>query len=113
MTERYCFELAILIGLQTQPWCIPPLSTHTRCQKFTPSELTTNESVLICLPVGSDVSPWVLNTTFLYLSFLFQAKYKEESLIEASESLYYVLPETLATQHAREASDLLSEVHRL
>ena len=72
--------------------------------------------MLICLNVGCDVSPWVLNNPFfsvMYLSSLFQAKYKEESLKEASDSLYHLLPETLETQHAREASDLQSEVHRL
>lgn len=42
--------------------------------------------------------------------FLFQSKYKEEGKKEASMSLYSVLPETPEIQHAREASELRSEV---
>ena len=41
---------------------------------------------------------------------LFQAKYKEAGKKEASTSLYHLLPETLETQHAKEATELLSEV---
>ena len=41
---------------------------------------------------------------------LFQSKYKEEGKKEASMSLYSILPETPETQHAREASELQSEV---
>lgn len=41
---------------------------------------------------------------------VFQSKYKEEGRKETSMSLYSVLPETPETQHAREASELQSEV---
>ena len=41
---------------------------------------------------------------------MFQSKYKEEGKKEASMSLYSILPETPETQHAREASELQSEV---
>lgn len=41
----------------------------------------------------------------------FQSKYKEEGKKEASLSLYSILPETPETQHAREASELQSEVN--
>lgn len=44
---------------------------------------------------------------------LFQSKYKQEGLKEASLSLYSVMPETLQTQHAREASELQSEVEKV
>ena len=40
----------------------------------------------------------------------FQAKYKEAGKKEASSSLYHLLPETLDTQHAKEAYQLQSEV---
>ena len=42
---------------------------------------------------------------------MFQSKYKEEGKKEASISLYSLLPETMETQHAKEASELRSEVH--
>lgn len=42
---------------------------------------------------------------------LLQLKYKEEGKKDVSINLYSVLPETLETQHAREASALQSEVH--
>lgn len=41
---------------------------------------------------------------------VFQAKYKEASKRQASTSLYHRLPETLETQHAKEASQLQSQV---
>lgn len=41
---------------------------------------------------------------------MFQSKYKEEGKKEASISLYSLLPETMETQHAKEASELRSEV---
>lgn len=41
----------------------------------------------------------------------FQSKYKEEGKKEAAISLYSILPETPETQHAREASELQSEVN--
>lgn len=37
-------------------------------------------------------------------------KYKEDGRKKASECLYSLLPETLETQHAKEATELLSEV---
>lgn len=46
----------------------------------------------------------------MWFVLLFQSKYKEEGKKEASMSLYSVLPETPETQHAREASELRSEV---
>lgn len=45
--------------------------------------------------------------------WLFQSKYKEEGKKEAAVSLYSILPETPETQHAREASELQSEVVQL
>ena len=40
----------------------------------------------------------------------FQAKYKELSRKEVGSNLYSLLPSTMETQHARESSELLSEV---
>lgn len=40
----------------------------------------------------------------------FQRKYKEAGKKAATSSLYSALPETLETQHAREASQLQSQV---
>lgn len=40
----------------------------------------------------------------------FQRKYKEAGRKAAMSSLYATLPETLETQHAREASELQSQV---
>lgn len=48
----------------------------------------------------------VLNT----VSVMFQNKYKEEGLKDAAISLYHVMPDTMQTQHAREAEQLRSEV---
>ncbi|MED6273160.1 hypothetical protein CHARACLAT_003846 [Characodon lateralis] len=42
-----------------------------------------------------------------------ESKYKEEGKKEASMSLYSILPETPETQHAKEASELQSEVKHL
>lgn len=42
-----------------------------------------------------------------------QAKYKEASRKEASSCLYHQLPETLETLHAKEATELQSQVHTL
>ncbi|XP_038148042.1 nebulette-like [Cyprinodon tularosa] len=42
-----------------------------------------------------------------------ESKYKEEGKKEASMSLYSILPETPQTQHAKEASELQSEVRHL
>lgn len=39
-----------------------------------------------------------------------QAKYKEASRKEAGSALYHTLPETLDTLHAKEASELQSQV---
>lgn len=47
-----------------------------------------------------------LNVLFL----LFQVKYKEVVKKEASSCLYSKLPETLETQHAKDASQLQSQV---
>ena len=44
---------------------------------------------------------------------VFQAKYKEASKKQASTPLYHRLPETLETQHAKEASQLQSQVNTL
>lgn len=41
-----------------------------------------------------------------------QAKYKEASKKEANSCLYHQLPETLETQHAKEATELQSQVHK-
>lgn len=41
----------------------------------------------------------------------FQTRYKEAGRKEANSSLYSLLPETLETAHAKEASELLSEVN--
>lgn len=43
---------------------------------------------------------------------VFQAKYKKASKKDTSTSLYHRLPETLETQHAKEASQLQSQVCR-
>lgn len=40
----------------------------------------------------------------------FQSKYKEAGRKQASGALYSLLPETLETQHAKDATDLLSQV---
>lgn len=45
-----------------------------------------------------------------FVAVVFQTKYKEAGKKEASTSLYSTLPETLETQHAKEASQLQSEV---
>lgn len=42
--------------------------------------------------------------------FLFQMKYKETGKKDVMSSLYSTLPETLETQHAKEASQLQSQV---
>lgn len=46
----------------------------------------------------------------LILCCVFKAKYKEASKKQTSASLYHRLAETLETQHAKEASQLQSEV---
>ena len=81
------------------------------------SSALTKRSSSKCRPVLSslpfaDVSVSIAVVT-AWLLFVFQVKYKEGGLKEASDSLYHLLPETLDTQHAREASQLQSEVHRL
>lgn len=43
-------------------------------------------------------------------SFCPQVKYKEDSRNEVNKCLYSTLPDTLDTQHARDATQLLSEV---
>lgn len=43
-------------------------------------------------------------------SFIVQVKYREASKKQASTALYHLLPETLETQHAKEASQLQSQV---
>lgn len=48
----------------------------------------------------------------LGLVFFNQVKYKEDGRREMSASLYSLLPETTATQHAKEASELQSHVLR-
>lgn len=40
-----------------------------------------------------------------------KAKYKEDSKKQSSASLYHQLPETLETQHAKEAALLQNQVH--
>lgn len=40
-----------------------------------------------------------------------QSKYREASKKEAKTCLYHQLPETLETRHAKEASELQSQVH--
>lgn len=52
----------------------------------------------------------VLNGWFMFVS---QMKYKEAGKKGAMKSLYSTLPETLDTQHAKEASQLQSQVHTL
>lgn len=42
---------------------------------------------------------------------VFQVKYKEAGKKQASTALYHQLPETMETQHAKEASQLQSQVH--
>lgn len=69
--------------------------------------------MLICLPAvtvfaASDTKvPFVLNCDF---RIFFQAKYKEAGRKEACSSLYSKLPQTLDTLHAKEASQLQSQV---
>lgn len=58
----------------------------------------------------TDVHISANTVTLIWFVLLFQSKYKEEGKKEASMSLYSVLPETPETQHAREASELRSEV---
>lgn len=43
-------------------------------------------------------------------SFILQVKYREASRKQASAALYHQLPETMETQHAKEASQLQSQV---
>lgn len=43
----------------------------------------------------------------------FQSKYKEAGRKQVSSTLYSLLPETLETQHAKDATNLLSQVLRL
>lgn len=52
--------------------------------------------------------------THTVISFVlfFQSRYKEEGKKESCMSLYSVLPETPETRHAREASELQSQVPR-
>lgn len=52
----------------------------------------------------------VLNCWFMIVS---QMKYKEAGKKGAMKSFYSTLPETLDTQHAKEASQLQSQVHTL
>lgn len=52
------------------------------------------------------------NNIFTWLWFLVQVKYKEAGKKQTPASLYHRLPETLETQHAKEASQLQSQVGR-
>uniref|UniRef100_A0AAZ1XL92 Nebulette n=1 Tax=Oreochromis aureus TaxID=47969 RepID=A0AAZ1XL92_OREAU len=53
---------------------------------------------------------WLLHDfTYRGANCVFQAKYKKASKKETSASLYHRLPETLETQHAKEASQLQSQ----
>lgn len=52
-------------------------------------------------------------STFANSWCFLQAKYKEASRKEASSCLYHQLPETLETLHAKEATELQSQVHTL
>lgn len=54
-----------------------------------------------------DLSPSLLRSLS---RFLLQVKYKEEGKKEMSFNLYSLLPQTIATEHAKEASNLQSEV---
>ena len=48
---------------------------------------------------------------FEFYIVLLQVKYKEDGKKEMSINLYSLLPETIDTQHAKEVSNLQSEVH--
>lgn len=52
-------------------------------------------------------------STFANSWCFLQSKYKEASRKEASSCLYHQLPETLETLHAKEATELQSQVHTL
>uniref|UniRef100_A0A3P9P1J4 Nebulette n=1 Tax=Poecilia reticulata TaxID=8081 RepID=A0A3P9P1J4_POERE len=52
----------------------------------------------------------LLDLYVLLSGFHLQLKYKEEGRKDASVSLYAVLPETMETQHAKEATSLQSQV---
>lgn len=45
--------------------------------------------------------------------FVCQAKYRQAAKEQSASSLYSKLPETLETKHAKEASELQSEVRQL
>lgn len=51
--------------------------------------------------------PYIL---FIHFSFFVKMKYKEAGKKGVSSALYSTLPETLETQHAKEASELQSQV---
>lgn len=63
-----------------------------------PEVITAADAECLCETVSSCVC------------VLFQMKYKEAGKKGATSSLYSTLPETLETQHAKEASQLLSQV---
>lgn len=48
----------------------------------------------------------MIHCVFVY----FQSKYKEAGRKQASGALYSLLPETLETQHAKDVTNLLSQV---
>lgn len=65
--------------------------------------------LLDCPPEGNNTGLFKSNICFLLLLF-WQNKYKEAGKKELLNSLYSVLPETKETQHAKEQSQLCSEV---
>lgn len=51
-----------------------------------------------------------MNSVIHCVFVFFQSKYKEEGRKQVSGALYSLLPETLETQHAKDATNLLNQV---
>lgn len=81
-------------------------SGHELISQFYSCDFTSHFNTLACLCVNQEFN---LNSNVVFMCHL-QAKYKEAGKKEANTCLYSLLPETLETQHAKETTELLSEV---
>lgn len=68
------------------------------------SDVECNGEIYFVLLNLSSVCPYII------IIILLQVKYKEDGKKEMSINLYSLLPETIDTQHAKEVSNLQSEV---
>ncbi len=71
------------------------------------SDVECNGEIYFVLLNLSSVCPYII------IIILLQVKYKEDGKKEMSINLYSLLPETIDTQHAKEVSNLQSEVFKV